>query len=135
MTRQYTFKTTKNTKWIEPILDELSKDRERSAVIRDIIIEYLEKSGLREALEEELNKDSSVDTEDSNGRHPLVHRMLVARSLPNKSDFSQTKKHEVPQSNTTSEEVSPPDDLFSDVSDIEPDDIDLDSALDNISFD
>ena len=52
LAKQYTFKTTKATQWMEPILDDLSNGRDRSAVIREMITDHLVKSGIKEKYEE-----------------------------------------------------------------------------------
>jgi hypothetical protein len=60
--RQYTFKTTKDTAWIEEVLDDPAHTRDRSAFIRELIIAGLESTGIKRDYETER-------------RHNLLHRL------------------------------------------------------------
>lgn len=132
MTKQYTFKTTKTTEWMEPILDELSQNRDRSAVLREMVAYYLEHTGIREKYESMYGKVQEGS--------PIMSRVLTLYqgSSPNpaRSDIvsqSLTKSHTLSDFDTqkdiqidTSEEPS----FGEGVEDVS--EINLDKALDNL---
>lgn len=107
MGKQYTFKTTKDTEWLQSVLDSMNS-RERSEFIRSAIIAQLTKTSCIEVDRQSLTSNKRSD---------------------NKSD-NDLGVQEMPKFNTlnVSDQVSDLD-MFDEV-----EEQDLDSILDNINF-
>lgn len=61
MSKQYTFKTTRYTEWMEEILDNIS-NQDRSRFIREVLIQGMKSMGIK--IQEETQRSFVLQTTD-----------------------------------------------------------------------
>jgi hypothetical protein len=150
--KQYTFRTTKSTEWLEEILDQIPKSS-RSALIRELIITGLEVHGIVADYNTLRRHNLMNSLRDINTRNPIVQKLSqnltqnvsqsvrdVRDNLPQnvgdiRDNVTQNVREEITHNQNMggiTEPVLDGDDLFETKED-EPGD--LEGALDNLDFD
>lgn len=128
MAKQYSFKTTKTTKWIESILDDLSSG-ERSEAIREMIADYLEKSGIKDEYEKKYGEITKKESPLTRLFTWVGHSDTKGHTMRNKETPKVVQSHSKEILNVTPFESPPP--MEEGIEDTE---IDLESKLNNLGF-
>lgn len=139
--KQYTFRTTKSTEWLEEILDQVPKSS-RSALIRELIITGLEVHGIVADYNTLRRHNLMNRLGDINTHNPIVQKLsqnLTQNLTQNVRDIrdnvTQNVREEITHNQNIGDITEPVldgDDLFETKED-EPGD--LEGALDNLDFD
>lgn len=126
MGKQYNFKTTRTTSWMEDILDNMSNG-DRSLFIREAVSEHMYALGMANRSDTQRFKAPTVPDSAS---IVFQKKDKGTTNETQKKDDSNTNVFQTEDKSVTEE---PPEIDVKEVS--MEDSADLDSALDNISFD
>ena len=135
--KQYTFRTTKSTEWIEEILDQVPKSS-RSALIRELIITGLEAHGIVVDYNTLRRHNLMNSLRDINTHNPIVQKLsqnLSQNVRDIRDNVTQNVGEEITCNQSTGDITEPVldgDDLFETKEDKTGD---LEGVLDSLDFD